>query len=176
MMEHLVHCGWDGELVELNKQIILLVETEVRGRGFQRGHIFGIEMQVTPSCDLEAVTGAGLQVIPGGANASEIKTVSTAGMWSGHHVRNAIGNGGFGHGKRLFDGLCAIVDPRKNVAVQVNHVGASSASPCSERLPCAEQEKKRGKYLAHATRFDSPGDFRSEDTAEEESWNQKDAS
>src|SRR6267154_1951872 len=176
MMEHLVHCGWDGKLVELNKQIILLVETKLRGGDFQRGHIFGIEMKVAPRGDLEAVTDAGLQVIPGGANAREIKIVFTAGVGSGHHVRNAVGDGGFGHGERLFDGFCAIVDPRKNVAVQVNHVGASSASPCSERLPCAEQEKKRGKYLAHATRFDSPCDFRSEDAAEKESRNQKDAS
>ena len=175
MMEHLVHCGRDGELIELNKQIILLVETELRGGGFQRRNIFGIEMKIAPRGDLEAVTDAGLQIIPGGANASEIKTVFTAGVGSGHHVRNAVRNGSFGHSERLFDGFCAIVDPRKNVAVQVNHVGASSASPCPERLPCAEQKKKRGKYLAHATRFDSPCDFRSEDAAEKESWNQKNA-
>src|SRR5258707_10101268 len=139
MMEHLVHCGWDGELVELNKQIILLVETELRGRGFQRGHIFGIEMKVAPSGDLDAVTDAGLQVIPGGANASEIKTVFTAGMWSGHHVRNAIGNGGFGHGKRLFDWLCAILDPRKNAAGPNKPLGSRSASPCFRSLPFPRQ-------------------------------------
>src|SRR5713226_4611984 len=133
-------------------------------------------MKVAPRGDLEAVTDAGLQFIPGGANARKIKTVFTAGMGSGHHVRNAIGDGGFGHGERLFDGFRAIVEPGKNVAVQVNHVGASSTSPRSERLPCAEQEKKRGKYLAHAPRFDSPCDFRSKDAAKEESWNQKDAS
>jgi len=116
-----------------------------------------------------------LQFIPSGANAREIKTVFTAGVGSGHHVRDAIGNGGFCHRERLFNGFCAIVEPRKNVAVQVNHVSASSAPPCSERLPCAEHEKKRGKYLAHTARFDSSGDSRSEDSSEEESWNQKDA-
>src|SRR5258706_15670220 len=115
MMEDFVHCGWDGELVEFNEQIILLVETELSGGGFQRSDIFGTEMKVAPRGDLEAVTDAGLQVIPGGANACEIKTVFIAGMGSGHHVRNAVGNGGFGHGEPLFCGFWRIVDPPKKL-------------------------------------------------------------
>src|SRR5256885_14415235 len=116
MMEHLVHCGWDGELVELNEQIIFLIETELRGGGFQRSHIFGIEMKVASRGDLEAVTDAGLQVIPGGANAREIKTVFIAGMGSGHHVRNAVGNGGFSPGRGIFYGFLATLDSPEKVA------------------------------------------------------------
>src|SRR2546430_2583188 len=144
MMEHLVHCGWDGELVELNEQIIFLIETELRGGGFQRSDIFGIEMKVAPRGDLEAVTDAGLQIIPGRANAREIKTVFTAGVGSGHHVRNAVGNGGFGHGERLFDGFCGIVDPRKNVAVEVYPVGASFSVSMFRTLSLRPGGKKTG--------------------------------
>ena len=175
-MEHLVHRRRNRKFVEFHEQAILLVQAELRRRFFQRFDIFRIEMKIAASGDLEAIADSILQFVARCAHAREIETVFGVRVRSCDDVRDAIGDGTFRHGERLFDRLCAIVDPRKNVAMQVNHVGASSASPCSERLPCAEQEKKRGKYLAHATRFDPSCDFRSEDAAEKQPWNQKDAS
>jgi hypothetical protein len=39
----------------------------------------------------------------------------------GNHMRNAVGDGDFGHLDGNFHGLCAVVYAGKNVAMDINH-------------------------------------------------------
>jgi hypothetical protein len=89
-VESVIHGGWNGDLIELNEQVIVLVDTEARGVGAQRVDIFGIEMEVASSGKYQPVANFALQALSQMLDLGVIESVFIAAMRRGDNVCDAV--------------------------------------------------------------------------------------
>jgi hypothetical protein len=79
-------------------------------------------MEVTTGSQSQAVAQVRGQQLPGSTNTAVIENVVGAGVGRCNDMRNAIGDGVFGHGQGIFESFRAVIKTRQNVAVEVDHV------------------------------------------------------
>src|SRR5882762_2199360 len=157
-VQRLVHRRWYRKLAELHQQKIALVDTKLPGIFPQRCEILGVQMKIAARHDIQPVADFGLQFVSELAYLREIEKIFTAGVRSGNHVRDSIGNRRLRHRQGFFHGGRAIIESRQNVTVQIDHSNEPSlAPPGVERLPRTEENQCPRKNLAHPPRLDAFG-------------------
>jgi len=63
IVQGVVHGGWDGDFIELDKEIIMLVDAEARSALSQSLDVFGVQVKVASSGQLQPVSEFTLQTI-----------------------------------------------------------------------------------------------------------------
>jgi hypothetical protein len=122
LVQRLVHCRRNRNFVELHQQVIFLVDAESQRVRSQQFHIFRIQMKIASGCQRQPLPHLGLQLFTQRPHFRVIEKKFRAGMRSRHQVGYALGNRRFRHLHRLFHRVRPVVQPWKDVAMQINHV------------------------------------------------------
>ena len=87
-----VDCRRNGNLIEFQKQVILLIDAVLSGLLAQQRQILGAQMKIAAGCHLEPITDLPLQFIAEAEHLREIKPVAVVGVWGSHNARYAVGD------------------------------------------------------------------------------------
>src|SRR5260370_16781615 len=106
-------------------------------------------MKTAAGGNVQAATDSCLQFIAKLAHLQKIEKISAVGVRRGDDMRNSIGNRGFRHGDRFFDGGGAIIETGQNVTVQIDHSNEPSlVPPGTENFHPPPPQKNSPKKLA----------------------------
>ena len=108
-VQRLIDRGRNRELVELHKQIIFLIDAVGAGIAAQREQVFVVQMKIASAGQNHSAGELVVQFGEDRADALKIEGVLGTGMRSGDDMGDAIGDGGLGHGERIFQGFCAVI-------------------------------------------------------------------
>ena len=78
-------------------------------------------MQVAAGRKGQPVAEPLLKLVAHAAHLGIVEPIVIAGMRRGYHVGDSVGDGVLRHSQRLLDIVGAVVDTRKDVAVQIDH-------------------------------------------------------
>jgi threonylcarbamoyladenosine tRNA methylthiotransferase MtaB len=137
-MKRLVHARRYRKFREFHQQEIFLIDgvfLRVRWNVLQ---ILKTQMKIATGCQRQPRAHLRLKLIAALANQLRIKVVSGIRVGCSHNVRDSVRDGHFGHLNRFFKILRAIIEPRKNVAMNVYHV-----SKYDTRTVCGEQSLRK---------------------------------
>lgn len=105
-----------------DEEIIFLVERIAGGIVTNVLEIFEAEMEIAPRRENEASLKESLNFVAALFYQFGVETVGLIRMGSSNDVRNPVFNGHFRHGAGDFKGLGAVIEARKYVAMNVNHL------------------------------------------------------
>src|SRR6266436_4107925 len=163
-MQRLVHRGRDRKLVEFNKQEIALIDAILPGVLSQGFEILRVEVKIAAGGNFQPLAGLCLQLIAKPTHAGKIEKIFAVGVRRSNNVSDHLRNRRFRYWSGFLHCVCAIIEARQSVAVQIHHwIKRPLAPPRIQGLPCAKQDQYPGKNLPHASRLDllrqhSPGD------------------
>ncbi len=109
-------------------------------------------MKVATRGQLEAVAHPRLQFGAPFLDQIEVKVEVAIGVRRGHHMRDAFGDGHFGHLHGFVEGLRAIVERGKNVAMDIDHQPKSIAERSEPHNHAGMNLPTPGGLLRHPTR------------------------
>src|SRR6185437_1377730 len=121
LMESLLDGSGNGEIIEFDEEVGGLIQSEAFGVGAEGGEIFEIQVEIAASCDVEAISEAGLKLVAAHADQFWVKRIFVAGVRRGNYVSDAVSDGHFRHLDGNFQGCGAIVKAGKKVAVDIDH-------------------------------------------------------
>src|SRR5207244_12112923 len=120
----------------------------------QGAEVLWAEVKIAAGGNLQPVAELRQQLLSELADMGEIKPKFVIGVWSCHNVRDAFGDCCFRHGQRFFHGIGAIIEPRKDVTMYIDHrILRPLAPPGAGRLPRATCEQDACNYLPHPSRL-----------------------
>src|SRR5579863_2328986 len=110
----------NGEIGEFDEQVLLLVNRVVCGTGTNLLKVLHTEVKIAPCCQVQAVPHPGLQLVAPLAHKIEIKAVFAIRVGRSYNVRDTVRYSHFRHFQSLIERLRAVIEPRKNMTVNVN--------------------------------------------------------